>query len=193
MATSKTAIEQAPLVSRTYRAAIRLGEDFVTLEETVVLPIDATDEEIAQAVDLGWRIFAAQRATAEQQIGEIRAGMPAVPPQIRMREPDAPASDKQRNYIATLQEQLGWSSEQLAAYAQEQEIDLVSMTKGQASAFIDGLKALGGQAAEPTSRQDRAVNGRAPAAAPVEPSQTRRGAIGRATVVAGQDKEDPLL
>ena len=32
MATSKTATEQAPLVSRTYRAAIRLGEDFVTLE-----------------------------------------------------------------------------------------------------------------------------------------------------------------
>ena len=185
MATSKTATEQAPLVSRTYRAAIRLGEDFVTLEETVVLPIDATDEEIAQAVDLGWRIFAAQRATAEQQISDIRAGMPAVPLQIRMREPDAPASDKQRNYIATLQEQLGWSSEQLAAYAQEQEIDLVSMTKGQASAFIDGLKALGGQAAEPTPRQDRAVNGRAPAAVPVEPAQARRGAIGRTTVVAG--------
>jgi hypothetical protein len=193
MATTKSAIEQAHHVSRTYRAAIRLGEDFVTLEETVVLPIDATDEEIAQAVDLGWRIFAAQRATAEQQIGEIRAGMPAVPPQIRMREPDAPASDKQRNYIATLQEQLGWSGEQLAAYAQEQEIDLAGMTKGQASAFIDGLKALVGQAAEPASRQDRGANGRAPAAAPVEPAQVRRGAIGRATVAAGQDKEDPLL
>ena len=193
MATSRPAIEQAPTISRTYRAAIRLGEDFVTLEETIVLPIDATDEEITQAVDLGWRIFEAQRAAAEQQISEIRAGMPAVPPQIRMREPDAPASDKQRNYIATLQEQLGWSGEQLAAYAQEQEIDLAGMTKGQASAFIDGLKALVGQAAEPASRQDRGANGRAPAAAPVEPAQVRRGAIGRATVAAGQDKEDPLL
>jgi hypothetical protein len=191
MATSKTATEQAPLVSRTYRAAIRLGEDFVTLEETVVLPIDATDEEIAQAVDLGWRIFAAQRATAEQQIGEIRAGMPAVPPQIRMREPDAPASDKQRNYIATLQEQLGWSSEQLAAYAQEQEIDLAGMTKAQASAFIDGLKTLG-QTAEPAPRQNRGANGRAPAAA-TPPAQTRQGAIGRATVAAGQDMDGPLL
>ena len=178
------------MVSRTYRAAIRLGEDFVTMEETVVLPIDASDEEIAQAVDLGWRIFAAQRATAEQQIGEIRAGMPAVPPQIRMREPDAPASDKQRNYIATLQEQLGWSSEQLAAYAQEQEIDLVSMTKGQASAFIDGLKALGEQTTEPTPRQDRPAHGRAPVTVPVEPAQVRRGAIGRAPVAAGQDKDD---
>jgi hypothetical protein len=192
MATTKSAIEQAHHVSRTYRAAIRLGEDFVTLEETVVLPIDASEEEIALAVDLGWRIFAAQRATAEQQIGEIRAGMPAVPPQIRMREPDAPASDKQRNYIATLQEQLGWSSEQLAAYAQEQEIDLAGMTKAQASAFIDGLKTLG-QTAEAAPRQDRAVNGRAPAAVPVEPAQARRGAIGRTTVVAGQDRDDPLL
>jgi hypothetical protein len=193
MATPKTATEHAHLISRTYRAAIRLGEDFVTMEETVVLPIDASDEEIAQAVDLGWRIFAAQRGTVEQQIGEIRAGMPAGGPQIRMREPDAPASDKQRNYIVTLQEQLGWSSEQFVAYAQEQQIDLAGMTKAQASAFIDGLKALVGQTAETAPRQDRAANGRAQVAAPTEPTQARRGAIGRATVAAGQDKDDSLL
>jgi len=35
------------LVSRTYRAAIRLGEDFITLEETITLPLDASDEEVA--------------------------------------------------------------------------------------------------------------------------------------------------
>jgi hypothetical protein len=44
-------------VSRTYRAAIRIGEDYVTLEETIVLPLDASDEEVAKAVDLGWRIY----------------------------------------------------------------------------------------------------------------------------------------
>ena len=38
------------LVSRTYRAAIRLGEDFITLEETISLPLDASDEEVTQAV-----------------------------------------------------------------------------------------------------------------------------------------------
>ena len=41
------------MVSRTYRAAIRIGEDFITMEETIALPLDASDEEVTQAVDLG--------------------------------------------------------------------------------------------------------------------------------------------
>lgn len=53
-----------------------------------------------------------------------------------------PASDKQRNYIATLQDELGWSSEQLAVYAQEQKVDLVGMTVDQASRLINGMKRL---------------------------------------------------
>jgi hypothetical protein len=128
-------------VSRTYRAAIRIGEDFITLEETIALPIDASDDEVAQAVDLGWRIYRAQREAAEAQASEIRSAI-GTPQPITVRDPDSPASDKQRNYIATLQEQINWSSEQLAAYAEEQEFDLVTMTKGQASVFIDGLKKL---------------------------------------------------
>ncbi|HEU5086733.1 MAG TPA: hypothetical protein VFT99_04785, partial [Roseiflexaceae bacterium] len=66
------------LVSRTYRAAVRIGEDFITLEETVTLPIDASDEEVEQAVDLGWRIYRAQRAAVEQQVAGVRetAGAP---------------------------------------------------------------------------------------------------------------------
>jgi hypothetical protein len=129
------------LVSRTYRAAIRLGEDFITLEETISLPLDASDEEVTQAVDLGWRIYRAQREAAEAQISDVRSSAPAPAP-ITIREPDAPASDNQRNYIATLQDKLAWNSEQLAGYAEEQSIDLVTMTKGQASGFIDGLKKL---------------------------------------------------
>jgi len=61
--------------------------------------------------------------------------------------PDMPATEKQRRYIAVLMDQIGWHSEQLAAYAGEQGIDLVAMTKKQATAFIDGLKRL----AEPQS------------------------------------------
>jgi hypothetical protein len=129
------------LVSRTYRAAIRLGEDFITLEETIALPLDASDEEVAQAVDLGWRIYRAQREAAEAQVADVRSSAPAPAP-ITIREPDAPASDNQRNYIATLQDKLAWNSEQLAAYAEEQSVDLVTLTKGQASGFIDGLKKL---------------------------------------------------
>lgn len=128
-------------VTRTYRAAVRLGEDFITLEETITLPLDASDEEVQQAVDLGWRIYRAQREAVEGQVATVREGQPAAPA-ITVRDPDSPASDKQRNYIATLQDNLSWSNEQLAGYAGEHGVDLVTMTKGQASAFIDGLKKL---------------------------------------------------
>jgi hypothetical protein len=129
------------MVSRTYRAAIRIGEDFITMEETIALPLDASDEEVTQAVDLGWRIFRAQREAADAQVTDIRSAI-GTPAPITVRDPDSPASDKQRNYIATLQDNLAWNSEHLAAYAEEQNVDLVTMTKGQASVFIDGLKKL---------------------------------------------------
>lgn len=128
-------------VSRTYRAAIRIGEDFITLEETVTLPVDATDEDVAQAVALGLRIYQAQRDAIEAQIAGIRETA-ATPGPIQIREPDAPASDKQRYFITTLQDNLGWSSEQLTGYASDHGVDLVTLTKGQASTFIDGLKKL---------------------------------------------------
>jgi hypothetical protein len=167
------------LVSRTYRAAIRLGEDFITLEETITLPLDASDEEVAQAVDLGWRIYRAQREAAEAQAADVRSGAPAPAP-ITIRDPDAPASDNQRNYIATLQDKLAWNSEQLATYAEEHDVDLVTMTKGQASGFIDGLKKLAEERAQysdgargkaPTARADEA-NGSAPA----RPADSGQGA-----------------
>jgi hypothetical protein len=151
-------------VSRTYRAAIRIGEDFITLEETIALPIDASDEEVAQAVDLGWRIYRAQREAAEAQASEIRSAI-GTPQPITVRDPDSPASDKQRNYIVTLQEQINWTSEQLAAYAEEQEVDLVTMTKGQASLFIDGLKKLSEE------RSTYSGDGRAKVSAPAQPSR----------------------
>lgn len=128
-------------VSRTYRAAIRIGEDYVTLEETIILPLDATDEEIQKAVELGWRIYQAQRSAIEAQTASIREAQPAPQPPT-VRDPDAPASERQRHYIAALQEDLSWTNEQLAAFAQDHHVDLVTMTKGQASAFIDSLKKL---------------------------------------------------
>ncbi len=135
-------------VTRTYRAAIRIGEDFITLEETVSLPTNASDDEIQAAVDLGWRIYRAQREAVERQIEETRAGRVASGPPTQNggasyapREPDAPASDKQRNYIARLQDNLFWNSEQLIAYAAERGInDLGALSKGQASALIEAMK-----------------------------------------------------
>ncbi len=141
MATPRKSGDEQRTVSRTYRAAIRIGEDFITVEETIALPVDASDEEVTQAVDLGWRIFRAQREAADAQITDIRSAI-GTPQPITVRDPDSPASDKQRNYIVTLQDNLAWNSEHLAAYAEEQNVDLVTMTKGQASVFIDGLKKL---------------------------------------------------
>ncbi|HJZ50424.1 MAG TPA: hypothetical protein VKE41_24805 [Roseiflexaceae bacterium] len=162
------------MVSRTYRAAIRIGEDFITLEETIALPLDASDEEVAQAVELGWRIYRAQREAAEAQVTDMRSTIGAPAP-ITVRDPDSPASDKQRNYIATLQDNLAWNSEQLAAYAEDQSVDLVTMTKGQASLFIDGLKKL---AEERTTYAD-STRAKAPASAP----QNTRPAEPSASVV----------
>ena len=47
-----------------------------------------------------------------------------------------------------MQENLAWNSEQLAAYAEEQSVELITMTKGQASGFIDGLKKLSEERAQ---------------------------------------------
>lgn len=126
-------------VTRTYRTAIKLGDDFITIEETITLPIDADDQTVQQAVDLGWRIFRSQREAVEQQITHIRE-QHAAATAITVRDPDAPASERQRNFIASLQQALGWSGEKLAAFAQEHGYDLVALTKGQASAFIDELR-----------------------------------------------------
>ena len=114
MATPRKSGDDQRLVSRTYRAAIRIGEDFITMEETIALPLDASDEEVTQAVELGWRIFRAQREAADAQVSDIRSAI-GTPAPITVRDPDSPASDKQRNYIVTLQDNLTWNSEQLAA------------------------------------------------------------------------------
>jgi hypothetical protein len=128
-------------VTRTYRTAIRVGDDYLTLEETITLPLDADEAAITQAVELGWRIYTAQQEAVNQQVAALREAQSAYP-SFAMRDPDAPASEKQRNYIAALQDDLTWSSEQLTTYAGIQGIDLVTLTKGQASQFIDTLKKM---------------------------------------------------
>jgi hypothetical protein len=142
-------------VTRTYRTAIRLGEDFITLEETITLPIDASDDEVQQAVDLGWRIYRTQREAVEGQVTGIREAQ-GLPASITIRDPEAPASDKQRNYIAALQEDLTWTNEQLNAFAQEHGVEFVTLTKGQASGFIDNLKKLAEERTAYTANGTRA-------------------------------------
>jgi len=130
------------MVSRTFRAAIRIGEDFYTVEETVTLPLDAGDDQIAQAVNTGMRIYEAQRALAEKQIRELRDQVVTSPLPIQIRDPESPASDKQRAYMDYLINELGWDTDRLHTFAVEHHLDLLKMTKGEASELIDSLKRL---------------------------------------------------
>jgi hypothetical protein len=69
---------------------------------------------------------------------------------LKLGEPielPAPASQKQKHYIGLLMDDLGWHSEQIAIYADQQGIDLVDMTASEASRLIDQLKRLAHEAA----------------------------------------------
>lgn len=126
-------------VTRTYRTAIRCGEDFITIEETVTLPIDASDEEIAKAVETGLRIYRAQQAAIEQQAALIREQAGAGAP--RILDPDSPASEKQRSYLDYLVQLLEWPPDRLSQHLRERGASYETLTKGQASTIIDELKA----------------------------------------------------
>src|SRR5919202_1808887 len=116
-------------ISRTFRAAIRIGEDFYTVEETITLPIDAGDEEIARAVEAGMRIYEAQRAAAEGQIRDLRAQVVSNPLPVQIREPDAPASKKQRAYKDYLLNELSWDMGRLQAFAANRNLDVSTLNQ----------------------------------------------------------------
>jgi hypothetical protein len=176
-------------VTRTYRAAVRLGEDFITLEETITLPLDASDEDVQRAVDLGWRIYAAQREAVAQQVATVREAQ-GQPAPITVRDPDSPASEKQRNYIAALQEDLSWTNEQLASYAGDHSVDLVTLTKGQASGFIDSLKKVAEERPRYSAEQGRArAIAEAPPAASQPASEKQLQALARIAQTRAVDLE----
>jgi|GEM_PF-388849 len=140
-----------PNVTRTLRAAIKVGDDYYTVEETIALPATATDEQIAQAVATGLRIYEAQRAAVETQVRTLREQVVAQPVPVQIREPDAPASDKQRAYMEYLLKELSWDTERLNNFAAERSLSLLTLTKREASELIDDLKGLltGSVVAEP--------------------------------------------
>ncbi len=139
-----TTQHERPLVSRTYRAAIRTGEDFITLEETITLPLDATDDDILRAVDLGQRIYQAQRGVADETIAEMRGGVIVSPEAVDRAVASfraAPASEKQIAFIRSLAADLDYTDEYLDTYARTAGgYDLFALTKDEASALISLLK-----------------------------------------------------
>ena len=92
----------------------------VTVEDTTEA---AYDEARAAVADEHARTVAARQQVAQQPNGGATY--------------DPPASDKQRAYIATLIDKLGWSSEQMTEYL---GTALTEMTKSQASGLIDRLQ-----------------------------------------------------
>ena len=134
-------IEQS-VVTRVMRAAVKIGDDYYTIEESVTLPTSASDDDIREAVDTGLRIYEAQRTAVEQQVRELRDQVVAQPLPVQIREPDAPASDKQRTYMDYLLRELNWDSGQLEAFAAERGMNLETLTKREASELIDQLKQI---------------------------------------------------
>lgn len=127
-----------PMIARTLRAAVKLGDNYWTVEETITLPTNATDEEIAVTVATGLRIYEAQRIAVEEQVCVLRDQLP--PPLATMREPDAPASEKQRTYMEYLLREIGWDTNRLNAFAAERNLNVLTLTKREASELIDLLK-----------------------------------------------------
>jgi hypothetical protein len=160
-------------ISRTFRAAIRIGEDFYTVEETITLPLDAGDEEIARAVEVGMRIYEAQRAAAEGQIRDLRSQVVSNPLPVQIREPDAPASEKQRAYMDYLLNELGWDTGRLQEFAAERRFDILTLNKRDASELIDQMKAQ----LEARSGEKDAAPVEAPTAAPTVPAPTRQAIL----------------
>lgn len=119
-------------VTRTLRAALKIGEDYLTIEESITLANDASDADIAAAVALGWRIYTQQREAIEAQISEARdtygsdRERPVLPAQLRT--------------IENLQRVLGWETSQLATFVAERRYDMSQLTRRQASTIIDQLR-----------------------------------------------------
>lgn len=139
-----------PSVTRTLRAAVKVGDDYYTLEETITLPSTASDEQISQAVATGLRMYEAQRAAVEAQVRDLREHVVVQPLPVQIREPDAPASEKQRQYMDYLLKELSWDNEKLIAFASERMFNLLTLTKREASELIDQLKGVLAGEAETT-------------------------------------------
>lgn len=124
-------MEPQPTITRTYRVAVKHGDDYTTVEEVVTLPVDASEEMIDQAVATGLSIFEAQRLAVEAQIALIRQA-PATEPE---------ASDGQRKLIDALASEVGMSEDDLNDLGTEYGVGgWEKLTKRQAGSLIDELK-----------------------------------------------------
>ena len=157
--TKQQTIQPERGVTRIYRVASKIGEDFHTVEMTVTLPVGATDAEITEAIDLGTRIYQAQSTAMLAEISALRAAIPPVP-LLRPSPPTQPQLDK----VGQLQARL--SAATTAAVYKELNIPGVApQTKAQASALIDRLKAIvNGVVPDPAAERNAADAAQEPTA-----------------------------
>ncbi len=125
--------DTVPTVTRTFRTAIKIGEDYVTLEETITLGLAATDAEIAQAVALGWRIYAAQHNAMVEQVEQLRE-------EQRHRRDSRPSTERQREAILKLAGERGVDA--LAEARQHYHTEFDQLTSQQASEMISNLQKI---------------------------------------------------
>jgi len=97
---------------------------------------------IVQNGDVDAAFDEARQQVEAQHARCIAERKPTADPLDFSKMPPVPATAKQRSYIAKLTDDLCWTSEQLAAYASEQGVDLAAMPMREASVFIDGMKRL---------------------------------------------------
>ena len=119
-------------IARTLRMAVKIGEDYVTIEETITLPLGASDAQIQEAVDLGWRIYSPQRDAAEAQILEARESYGG--------DNERPALPSQRQRISDLQQRLTWDDATFVRFIEERGWDMATLTRQQASQIVQLMR-----------------------------------------------------
>ena len=140
-------VTAASTVSRTYRMAVKIGEDYLTIEETVSLPVTASDDEVQEAVALGWRIYTQQRAAAEAQILEARESYGG--------DNERPVLDSQLQRIHQLQQLLEWSAPELDRFLSERGFDSARLTRHQATQVVQLLRRIHDDAQRQNSPANR--------------------------------------
>lgn len=149
--------EAAPVaqVRHLYRASLKLGEDFRTLECEITVPVGASDDLIREAQDTARRVREAQAEATEEAIAALREETQLASGGSRsryaIRDPEALASPKQRTAIARMAAAKGWDTTRLVGFCDLAGVPLLTLTKGGASWLIDALNGVAAQPPVPAS------------------------------------------
>lgn len=158
-------------VRHVYRTAIKVGEDFHTLECEITVPLGASDALIHAAQDTAERVRAVQIAATHAAIADMREDAMITPTRrasrYTLKDPDAPASDKQRNAIDRIAKTKGWSLAHLVTFCEGVGYPVLTLTKGQASWLIDMLTTAPTLPFTPQAAQDAAGTPQEGSAPPV--------------------------